>query len=255
VTAPGEILLVRADNPGLLSLSGTNTWVVGRDPAWVIDPGPALDAHVEAVAAAVGERGGLGGIALTHRHADHDEAVGPLLVAAGAAPVAAAHGERDVDLAVDPRLGPLRAVATPGHAPGHMAFVLGAEDAFTGDAVLGEGSVFVAPGPGALAGYLDGLRRLRAMGLRRLHPGHGPEIDDADAKLDEYVAHRLEREQRLLAALAEGGRGVDELLDAAWDDAPEGLRPAAAITLAAHLDKLEEEGRLPDGVERPKWPW
>ena len=120
--------------------------------------------------------------------------------------------------------------------------------------MLGEGSVFVAPGPGALAGYLDGLRRLRGLGLRRLHPGHGPEIEDADAKLDEYVAHRLEREQRLLAALDDGRRGVDELLDAAWSDAPEPLRPAAAITLAAHLDKLAEEGRLPDGVERPEVP-
>ena len=92
------------------------------------------------------------------------------------------------------------------------------------------------------------------MGLRRLHPGHGPGIADADAKLDEYVAHRLEREARLLAALRDGGRSVDELLDAAWSDAPEGLRPAAAITLAAHLDKLAEEGRLPDGVERPEVP-
>jgi glyoxylase-like metal-dependent hydrolase (beta-lactamase superfamily II) len=251
-----DVRRIRADNPGPLSLSGTNTYVVGRGPAWVVDPGPALEAHVAAVAAEVAARGGLGGIALTHRHADHDEAVPALLAAAGSAPVAAAHGERDLDLAADPSAaGPLRALPTPGHAPGHVAFVLETERiGFTGDAVLGEGSVFVQPGPGSLAGYLDGLRALRELGLATLHPGHGPEIADPRAKLEEYLAHRLEREQRLLAALGEGRRSVDELLDSAWSDAPRELRPAAALTLAAHLDKLAEEERLPEGVERPDVP-
>jgi len=114
---------------------------------------------------------------------------------------------------------------------------------FAGDAVLGEGSVFIAPDPGALAGYLAALRRLRAMGLERICPGHGPEVADPAAKLDEYVAHRLDRERRLVAALAEGKSSEAELLDAVWDDVPEGLRGAAAVTLAAHMDKLREEGR------------
>ena len=122
---------------------------------------------------------------------------------------------------------------------------------FTGDAVLGEGSVFIAPDPGALRGYLAALRRLRAMDLALLCPGHGPVVEDPAAKLDEYLAHRLDRERRVIAALDAGARTVDELLDAAWADAPAVLRPAAAVTLAAHLDKLEEEGRLPEGVERP----
>jgi glyoxylase-like metal-dependent hydrolase (beta-lactamase superfamily II) len=111
--------------------------------------------------------------------------------------------------------------------------------------------VFIAPDPGAMSGYLAALRALRERPLALLCPGHGAPIADPAAKLDEYVAHRLERERRLLDALAEGRRGVSELLDSAWDDVPAGLRPAAAVTLAAHLDKLEEEGRLPDGVERP----
>jgi hypothetical protein len=80
-------------------------------------------------------------------------------------------------------------------------------------------------------------------------------VKDPQAKIDQYVSHRLDRERRLVAALDAGRRSVDELLDEVWDDAPEILRPAAAVTLAAHLDKLEEEGRLPEGVERPKWPW
>lgn len=248
-----DVARVRADNPGPLTLDGTNTWVVGRDPAFVVDPGPALDEHVAAVAAEVAARGGLGGIALTHDHADHAEAVGALRARAGAAPVAAARGSVDLRLADGDVVGPLTAVAVPGHAPDHLAFVAGPV-CFTGDAVLGAGSVFIAPGPGALAGYLEGLRRLRALPLDVLCPGHGPPVLDPAAKLDEYVAHRLDRERRLVEALAAGHRRVDELLDAVWDDAPAELRPAAAITLRAHLDKLRDEGRLPAGVELPDVP-
>jgi glyoxylase-like metal-dependent hydrolase (beta-lactamase superfamily II) len=93
---------------------------------------------------------------------------------------------------------------------------------------------------------------LRSRDLALLAPGHGPPVSDARAKLEEYIAHRLDRERRLLAALAAGARTVDQLLDSAWSDAPAALRPAAAATLAAHLDKLAEEGRLPVGVERPE---
>jgi glyoxylase-like metal-dependent hydrolase (beta-lactamase superfamily II) len=246
-----DVVGIRADNPGPFSLTGTNTWVVGRDPAWVVDPGPALPAHVEAVAVEVERRGGLGGIALTHDHGDHAEGVPALRERlGGAAPVAAARGEVEIVLADGDRAGPFEALATPGHAPDHLAFVRG-EVGFSGDAVLGTGSVFVAPDPGALAGYLTGLARLRARDLALLCPGHGPLVEDPAAKLDEYVAHRRERERLLLDALARGLRSSDELLDAAWSDAPAILRPAAAITLAAHLDKLADEGRLPDGVERP----
>jgi glyoxylase-like metal-dependent hydrolase (beta-lactamase superfamily II) len=241
---------VRAANAGPFTLDGTNTWVLGRDPAWVVDPGPALTAHVEAVAAEVVRRGGLGGIVLTHGHADHTGAVPALLGAVGPAPVAAARGDVDVRLGDGDALGPLVAVPTPGHAPDHLAYVAGPV-CFSGDAVLGEGSVYVAPGPGSLTGYLAGLRRLRALELELLCPGHGPPVTEPAVKLDEYVAHRLDRERRLLAALERGVRGTGELLDQVWDDAPEPLRPAAAVTLRAHLEKLREEGRLPSGVEFP----
>jgi glyoxylase-like metal-dependent hydrolase (beta-lactamase superfamily II) len=248
-----DVVVVRADNPGPFTLTGTNTWIVGRDGAWVIDPGPALDAHLDALARELATRGGLGGIALTHDHPDHAEAVGALLERCGPAPVAAARGTVDVRLRDGDAAGPLTAVATPGHAPDHLAYVLG-EIGFSGDVVLGSGSSLLIPDPGALAGYLAGLRRLRARRLSLLAPGHGPLVTDPEAKLDEYAAHRLEREQLLLDALARGLRTVDELLAAAWADAPAQLRPAAAITLAAHLDKLADEGRLPAGVERPPWP-
>jgi glyoxylase-like metal-dependent hydrolase (beta-lactamase superfamily II) len=87
---------------------------------------------------------------------------------------------------------------------------------------------------------------LRELDLDVICPGHGPFVADPRARIDEYVAHRLEREHALLAALAAGARGEDELLDRAWSDVPPELRPAAALTLQAHLEKLREEGRLPD---------
>ncbi|HEX7299165.1 MAG TPA: MBL fold metallo-hydrolase [Solirubrobacteraceae bacterium] len=249
-----DIGLVTADNPGPFTLQGTNTWLVGRDPCFVVDPGPLMEAHLERVLSDARDRGGIGGIALTHAHLDHSEAAGELRRRAGGVPVAAAAFEgADVRMGDGDELGPLGALATPGHAADHLVFVAGGA-CFTGDAVLGEGSVFVWPDPGALRGYLGALERLRALDLNVICPGHGPLVLDPAAKLDEYVAHRLERERRLVAALAAGLRTTDELLDRVWSDAPAALRPAAAVTLTAHLDKLEEEGRLPDGVQRPAFP-
>jgi glyoxylase-like metal-dependent hydrolase (beta-lactamase superfamily II) len=251
-----DVVGIRADNPGRLTLSGTNTWLVGRDPAWLIDPGPALDEHVNALEEEIERRGGLAGIALTHDHADHSQAVPILREHHPGVPLAAAGEGADIRLSDGASFGPLLALATPGHAPDHMAFVFD-RVAFTGDAVLGEGSVFVSPYPGAMSAYLEGLRRLRERPLELIGPGHGPLVNHPAARIDQYIAHRLERERRLLDALGQGKRTVAELLDDVWDDAPEALRPAASLTLAAHLDKLEQEGRLPEGVERPSldgWP-
>ncbi len=203
-----DVLRLRADNGGPLTLSGTNTWVVGRNPAWVVDPGPALQAHVGELLQAIEARGGLGGVALTHDHADHAEALGALLHA-HPAPVAGGRGARDVTLAEDVRFGPFLAVATPGHARDHFALL--AHDAcFTGDAVLGEGSVFVAAYPGAMAAYLDALARLaRRGGFAVLCPGHGPPVWDAQGKLAQIIDHRMQRERALLAALQRGLRSED----------------------------------------------
>lgn len=225
--AAHDIALVRAANPGPLTLSGTNTWVVGRAPAWVVDPGPALAEHLDAVAAEVAARGGAGGIAVTHSHADHAGGVDGLRERLGDVPVGAG--------------GPLRSLPLPGHSDDHVVLVAGAVG-FTGDAVLGEGSVFVA---GDMAGYLAGLERLRELDLQLLCPGHGPPVQAVRAKLDAYLAHRADRERALLAALERGLSSEPDLLDAAWPDAPAALRPAAALTLRAHLRKLRDEGRTP----------
>ena len=249
-----DVALVHADNPGPFTLTGTNTWILGRDPCWIVDPGPDLAEHVAAVLAEVARRGGAGGIALTHDHGDHAGAADAVRDRAGGVPVGAARwAGADVVLADGDTFGPLQVLGTPGHATDHLAFVHGPV-CFTGDAVLAESSVFVAPDPGALRGYLAALRRLRAMNLELLCTGHGPPVTDPAALLDRYLEHRADRERRLVAALADGLRTTDELLDRVWDDAPASLRLAATATLAAHLGKLAEEDRLPDGVERVQWP-
>lgn len=245
-----DILRLRAPNPGPLTLTGTNTWVVGRRPAWVVDPGPLIDEHLRRLMAAIESRGGLGGVVLTHDHEDHSEGVDTLLEV-HPAPLAAGRREADVMLAEGMRVGPFEAVYTPGHAPDHFAFV--ADGAcFTGDAVLGDGSVLITPHPGAMSGY---LLALTGLGLREdfnvLCPGHGEVVWNAHDKLEQYIGHRIDRENRLIIALNEGLRTVPDLLAAVWPEVPEELRPAATATLAAHLDKLEDEQILPRGVQRP----
>ena len=225
-TDPQGVVRVRANNPSPLTLDGTNTYVLGR---LVIDPGPADDGHLNAVRAAA--KDGVEAVVLTHGHFDHAEGAEKL----GAPVVRPEEGQE---------VGPLRAVATPGHSPDSVCLVAGGI-CFTGDTVLGEGSVFISPDEGSLSAYLDSLRRLRELELEVLCPGHGPYVWDPRGKLDEYIQHRLDRERRLLEALEAGLRSHDELLDAAWSDAPGFLRPAAELTLRAHLDKLAAEGRLP----------
>ena len=228
---------MRAGNPSPMTLDGTNTYVLG---SWVVDPGPADPEHLDAVLAAARE--GVEGIVLTHGHGDHSDGAEPLAERSGSPPVVLPAG--------GDRVGPFEALATPGHSPDHVCLLAG-RTCFTGDTVLGEGSVFIAPGEGSLSAYLDSLRRLLALDLEVLCPGHGPYVWEPRRKLQEYLDHRLDRERRLMEALEDGLRSEDELLDRAWSDAPAELRPAAALTLRAHLEKLAEEGRLPDEMEAP----
>jgi len=260
---PPGVERIRAPNAGPLTLSGTNTYLVG-EPAYVIDPGPADAEHLARVLEAGERRGGIAAIVLTHRHLDHAggvalvrERTGASLAASPVPDSAAGAFEEpgardlvpDVVLRDGDRLGPLKAIETPGHSPDHLCLLAGAV-LFCGDTVLGEGSVFIPPGRGALRAYMESLQKLSALRLTALCPGHGPVVPDPEAKLREYIEHRLERERRLVAALDRGLRKRDEILDEVWDDASRALRPAAALTLEAHLEKLEQEGRLPDGVER-----
>ena len=216
-----------------MTLDGTNTWVVG---GWVVDPGPADAGHLAAVREAAGT---IEGIVLTHSHADHSEGVREL----GMEAVQPADGER---------VGPFEAIATPGHSRDSVCLLYG-RVLFTGDTVLGAGSVFVSPGEGSLSAYLESLERLLTLELDAICPGHGPVVTDPAAKLREYRDHRLEREAKVIAALDAGARTRHELLAHAWSEVDFSISPmiraAGQATLAAHLEKLGEEGRLPEGVE------
>jgi glyoxylase-like metal-dependent hydrolase (beta-lactamase superfamily II) len=235
---PEGVARVRANNPSPYTLDGTNTYVV---EGWVVDPGPADEAHAERVIEAAG--GSVAGIVLTHDHPDHAEGT-PALAERVGVEVARPSGAGAA--------GPFEVIPTPGHAPDHVSLLWG-RVLFAGDTVLGAGSVFVAPGRGAMAAYLDSLRRLRDLELDVIAPGHGPFVWDPRAKIDEYIEHRLDRERRVVAALEAGARTRGELLDRAWDDVPFDqapvLRVAAGVTLDAHLEKLREEGRLPDDLD------
>jgi glyoxylase-like metal-dependent hydrolase (beta-lactamase superfamily II) len=230
---PDGIVRVRAPNPSPMTLDGTNSYVVGH---WVVDPGPDDAGHLDAVRAAAGGR--IDGAVLTHGHGDHADGSERLRVPV----LQPGEGEE---------AGPFRAIATPGHSADSVCLLMG-RTCFTGDTVLGAGSVFIAPGEGSLSAYLDSLRRLQKLDLELLCPGHGPYVRDPAAKLSEYLSHRLDRERRLKAALEAGIGDRDELLDEVWSDAPVELRPAAALTLEAHLEKLREEGHAHAlGVEQP----
>jgi glyoxylase-like metal-dependent hydrolase (beta-lactamase superfamily II) len=244
--APGhaEIVRIVAPNPGPMTLEGTNTYIYGAGPCTVIDPGPSNRGHLDAVREAAKDRGGVGFIVLTHSHGDHAD---------GAMQLAVDVANRKPGYPAPPpyvlptdgqEIGGLRAVATPGHAPDHVCLLTSDGVCFSGDLVLGAGSTFVPPDGGSLAAYMDSLRRMQAEPIELICPGHGPWIDDPAAKLAEYVEHREMRERRLLAALERGERSRGALLAEVWDDVPAEVRPAAAMVMQAHLDKLEAENRF-----------
>ena len=174
---------------------------------------------------------------LTHGHADHSGAVEAL----GIEPARPRDGEA---------VAGLTAIATPGHADDHLCFLLGSA-CFTGDLILGEGSTIVGPREtgGSLSDYMRSLERLRELDLEVLYPGHGPEVNDPQAKIDEYIEHRMMREHRLVAALDRGERSQAALLAEVWDDVPEQLRGAAQVAMQSHLEKLADEGRLPPDIK------
>jgi glyoxylase-like metal-dependent hydrolase (beta-lactamase superfamily II) len=214
-----------------MTLEGTNTYLYGSEPCTVIDPGPDNAAHLDAIRAVAEERGGIGTVLLTHRHGDHADGARQL----GAEAILPGDGEEH---------GGLRAVATPGHASDHVCFLTADGVCFSGDLVLGAGSTFVPPDGGSLSAYMDSLRRMQAEPIELICPGHGPWIEDPAEKLAEYVEHREMRERRLLAALERGQRSREVLLAEVWDDVPAEVRPAAAMVMQAHLDKLAAEGRF-----------
>lgn len=249
--------------PTLPPAAHTGCYVVGAATGAgelvVVDPASpypdeqaSLDAWLDAEAAA-GRR--VAAIALTHHHGDHVGGAAHLAARVGAPVVAhpetarrlagVVRVDRTIDDGDELAAGDVvaRAVHTPGHAPGHLCFAVG-DALICGDMVAGVGTILVDPSEGDMREYLGSLARMQALAPRLLLPAHGPVITDAAGKLREYVAHRLMREARIAAALADAGAATASALVArAYDDTPRPLWPLAERSLVAHLIKLERDGR------------
>lgn len=251
-----DVASVAVDVPTRSPSGATNAYVVGRTDALLVDPA-ARDDDLDAVLA---DRE-VGHVAVTHHHPDHVGGVADYAREHGAtvwartgraAEFAAAAGvgpdrtfAEGTEIPVDD--GPLRVLDTPGHAPEHVAFAfpMGGEIAVAaGDLAVETGSVVVGAPEGDMRAYLTSLRRLHARGPALLYPGHGPAIETPRATLERLVAHRLDRERRVLAAVREGARTPDEIVDAAYEKDLTGVVDLARSTVAAHLDKLAVQGRL-----------
>jgi glyoxylase-like metal-dependent hydrolase (beta-lactamase superfamily II)/8-oxo-dGTP pyrophosphatase MutT (NUDIX family) len=263
--APG-VLRLTAPNPGRMTGPGTNTYLLdtGDGGVVVLDPGPALPAHADAIRAACAGRA-LRAVLVTHTHIDHSP--GAALLDAGVPHIGLpppAHGRQDASFA--PGLQPadgqdfswgmlvLQAVHTPGHASNHVCWWLAREALlFTGDHLMQGSTVVIDPPDGDMAVYLDQLRSLpaRLPGLAWLAPGHGFLMDRPAERIERLLAHRVAREAKVLRALADAGAEIgpapatlDALLPRVYADVPAGLHPVAARSLLAHLLKLEGEGRV-----------
>jgi glyoxylase-like metal-dependent hydrolase (beta-lactamase superfamily II) len=251
-----RVARVLAPNPSPMTLDGTNSYLIdaGGGSAIAIDPGPALEAHVDALLAHAKARGlSIEAIAVTHGHPDHAPAAA-LLHAATSAPVYAHEAARfphDRVLGDGDALSlgeiALRAMDAPGHARDHLVFYLDAEDVlFTGDVIVGRGTIVIAPPNGDMRAYQRTLHRLRDefASAKRIYGGHGEAVDAPRAKIDEYIAHRERRERELLEALASGPQTVPALVERIYAEVSPVLWPAAARQMLAYLIALEREGRV-----------
>jgi glyoxylase-like metal-dependent hydrolase (beta-lactamase superfamily II) len=254
-----------APNPSPFTYTGTQTYIVGEGEVAVIDPGPDLPAHLDAlVGALAGER--VAAIVCTHTHRDHSPAAAPLQAATGApiigcAPLTLEDDGPRSDAAFDPDYRPdrvladgetiagdgwtLAAVATPGHTSNHLCFALDETKVlFSGDHVMGWSTTVVAPPDGDMAAYMASLDKLRARADAVYYPAHGPPVADPHAHLDRLIAHRRGRERQILAHLEAGEGRIAAMVPDMYRDVDPRLHPAAARSVLAHLVDLEARGRV-----------
>jgi glyoxylase-like metal-dependent hydrolase (beta-lactamase superfamily II) len=251
------VTVVLGQNPGPFTGPGTNTYLVGtgRRPL-LIDTGQGTDAYGPLLARACREDrpvDGLDAIVLTHGHPDHVGGVAQVRALFGDVPVRKMPwpGCDAADLAFEALAdgdvvategATLQAVWTPGHARDHLCYWLAEEQAlFTGDVVLGAGTT-VIPDDGDLGDYLDSLRRLLALDAAVIYPAHGPAIREPRAKIEQYLAHRALREEQVLGCLDAGIGAVPAMVARLYADVPQALHFAAAMSVRAHLRKLERDG-------------
>lgn len=262
---PEYVKLVLAPNPSLMTGPGTNSFVVGAAPAGcvVIDPGPADQQHLARLAEEARRAGGAKAILITHGHHDHSEGAKELAKLTGAPVLAwSREGTPDADEElqdqhmIDCGVDRLRVVHTPGHRFDHVCFYLEqAQVLFAGDLVAGVGTVVIIPPEGDVADYLASLRRLLEMEIKRIAPGHGPAIPSPREKLQEYIDHRMLREQQIIDALASGPKTIPAMVQQIYSDVDPRLHEWAGLSVHAHLLKLESEGRVSKEEQAPHALW
>jgi glyoxylase-like metal-dependent hydrolase (beta-lactamase superfamily II) len=240
---------ITADNPGVFTGPGTNTYLVGIDEIVVIDPGPADDAHLDTIAACGGDR--IRWIALTHTHEDHSPGAAGLIERTGAEVIGFASTD---DLTMDTTFGDgdtlegtefrIEAIHTPGHASDHLCWLLPNERLlFSGDHLMEGSTVVIAPPDGNMAIYLDSLRKVRGLRLRAIAPGHGHLIREPREYIDFYLDHRAQREQKVADTLTRiGPATIAQLVAEAYDDVPTEKHWIAEKSMWAQLIKMVDEG-------------
>jgi glyoxylase-like metal-dependent hydrolase (beta-lactamase superfamily II) len=243
-----------AENPGMMTGPGTNTYLVGIDEIAVIDPGPGEASHLDAIAGCGGDR--IRWILLTHTHEDHSPGAVGLKKLTGAEILAFGPGEGKGKVRLDGTLGDgavieatefhLTALHTPGHASNHLCYLLNEERTlFTGDHIMQGSTVVIGPPDGDMAAYFASLEKLKTIRprLKAIAPGHGHLIENPMATIDEYIEHRRAREQQILDDLRNRGTAtIAELVEDIYADVAPELHPVAQRSVWAHLRKLADDG-------------
>lgn len=259
VALSARVTRVLAPNPGFMTGPGTNSYLIGTQDIAVLDPGPAIDTHVEALLTAANELGGrIRWIVLTHTHQDHAPAALLLREKTGAdilgqSPLVGDPAQAtlmvDKELADGDELATaeftLQALHTPGHVGNHLCYRLEEEDLlFSGDHLINGSTVVIVPPSGNMKDYLDSLDKLTHEPIARIAPGHGDIIDNAQALIQYTIHHRLAREAKVISKMSGEPMSLDQLVPLVYDDVNPALHPVARYSLHAHLIKLREDDRV-----------
>lgn len=245
-----------APNPGVMTGAGTNTYLLGEERVAVLDPGPAIPEHIDAILQTAGDR--IRWIVCTHTHPDHSPAWQAVAQATGAEVIGALPAD---DMFQDDTFKPtrelqhddvlatpeftLRAVHTPGHVSNHFCFFLEEEKMlFAGDHIMNGSTVVIIPPSGDMKAYIESLQLLQRYETKLIAPGHGEVMEDSRAVVDWLVKHRLKRESKVIDGLRHTGRtSLDELVKVVYNDVNTSLHKMAKLSLSAHLIKLHQENR------------
>jgi glyoxylase-like metal-dependent hydrolase (beta-lactamase superfamily II) len=256
MTTPNHIRHYTANNPGIMTLKGTNQYVVGKETVVVIDVALSQDSNLDGIIEQVEAMGGkkIEKILLTHIHSDHCGGALALRKRCGAKlgihrSRAGYLGGEDFQYGDNDRIafggGELQVLHTPGHESGHCCFYeSGDKVLFSGDNILGYGTAVIRPPDGNMTDYLQSLERLLEFDISLMLPGHGPLIGKPEAKIKEYIEHRRLREKQVLAALGKGRNTIGDITEMIYVDVSPALQRVAEFSVQAHLEKLIKEGRV-----------